>query len=148
MTKFFPDFGVKALLYPGAIAKAYVKSKPIPAYSNLLKQYNFSNLRNPSATTNLQHLEIVAGSYLAVAGAPLGLIGRGRLSLFGALLILWGYARQVILRESAYRNAMNVHIYLGTMFFAALCAFLSIRKDVRKLIHGFRPRRVGKGKYM
>lgn len=52
-----PTVAIKALVYPGAIAKALVKNEAIPSYSNL-------NLHDPSAVTaadaiaDLQRLEV------------------------------------------------------------------------------------------
>ncbi|KAL9387712.1 hypothetical protein Peur_020836 [Populus x canadensis] len=144
-TELYPAFGPKALLYPGAIARSYIKNRTFPCYSKLSKLYNLTNLRKTSASTDLQHLEILAGSYLAVAGAVLGLIRLGRTSLFGTLLILWGFVREVILKNSANVNsARSIHIYPVTMCIALLCAFLTIRKDVRKLIRCCRTRRGAK----
>ncbi|CAK7356568.1 unnamed protein product [Dovyalis caffra] len=146
-TELYPAFGVKAILYPGAIAKAYIKNKTFPSYSKLSQLYNLTNLRKTPASTDLQHLEILAGSYLTVGGAVLGLIRPGRMSLFGTLLILWGFVREVlILKKSANMNsARSIHIYPVTMSIAVLCSFLNIRKDVRKLIRCCRStRRSGK----
>ncbi|KAL3598490.1 hypothetical protein D5086_006408 [Populus alba] len=134
-TELYPAFGPKALLYPGAIARSYIKNRTFPSYSKLPKLYNLTNLRKTSASTDLRHLEILTGSYLAVAGAVLGLVRLDRTSLFGTLLILWGFVREVILKNSADMNsARSIHIYPVTMCIALLCAFLAIRKDVRKLI--------------
>ncbi|CAN1250001.1 hypothetical protein LINPERPRIM_LOCUS7300 [Linum perenne] len=87
--------------------------------------------------------QIVAGSYLSVAGAILGLLRPGRMSLFGALMILWGFAREVILLRSANDHSnppKRIYIY-PQMFLAVLCAFLSIRKDVRWLLRSFKAQR-------
>ncbi|KAF9685272.1 hypothetical protein SADUNF_Sadunf03G0037400 [Salix dunnii] len=144
-TDLYPAFGPKALLYPGAIAKSYIKNKTFPSYSKLSKLYNMTKLRKTSASTDLQHLEILAGSYLTVAGAVSGLMRPGRMSLFGTLLILWGFVREVILKNSANMNsARSIHIYPVTMHIALLCAFLTMRKDVRRLIRCCRTRRGAK----
>lgn len=144
-TELYPAFGPKALLYPGAIAKSYIKNKTFPSYSKLSKLYHLANLRKTSASTDLQHLEILAGSYLTVAGAVLGLVRPGRMSLFGTLLILWGFVREVILKNSASMNpARSIQINAVTMHIALLCAFLTIRKDVGRLIRCCRTRRGAK----
>ncbi|TKY64546.1 hypothetical protein E2542_SST14444 [Spatholobus suberectus] len=62
------DCGSDALLYPGALTKEIYYQKTIPSYKNVLKLYNF-NTRAVSATSDLQHLEILVGSYLSVGGA-------------------------------------------------------------------------------
>lgn len=51
----FPEAVVKVLLYPGTVAKAIFKSKPIPSYSRLLNLYKFKKVY---ATTDIQHLEV------------------------------------------------------------------------------------------
>ncbi|KAJ9179065.1 hypothetical protein P3X46_010889 [Hevea brasiliensis] len=143
-TEICPAFFVQALLYPGAIAKAFRKNRAIPSYDNLLKIYNLTNLKKDSAATDLYHLEILAGSYMTVAGALLGLVRPGRMSFFGTLLIIWGFVREGILRKSANMNPVKTfHIY-PAMFIAVLFAALSIRKDVRKLIRCSRARRAAK----
>ncbi|XP_073264464.1 uncharacterized protein [Populus alba] len=134
-TELYPAFGPKALLYPGAIARSYIKNRTFPSYSKLPKLYNLTNLRKTSASTDLRHLEILTGSYLAVAGAVLGLARLDRTSLFGTLLILW---------SADMNSARSIHIYPVTMCIALLCAFLAIRKDVRKLIRCCRTRRGAK----
>nr|XP_034897059.1 uncharacterized protein LOC118035570 [Populus alba] len=134
-TELYPAFGPKALLYPGAIARSYIKNRTFPSYSKLPKLYNLTNLRKTSASTDLRHLEILTGSYLAVAGAVLGLARLDRTSLFGTLLILWAFDMN---------SARSIHIYPVTMCIALLCAFLAIRKDVRKLIRCCRTRRGAK----
>ncbi|XP_031106334.1 uncharacterized protein LOC116010985 [Ipomoea triloba] len=121
---------VKPLLYPGAMAKALVNKKPIPSYDNLLHIHNFINSKQTLPTLGLNHLEILAGSYLCVAGAVLGVIKKsGRLSLFGLLLIIWGVKKQAIFGKDASRSVL----IFPTMFVALVSAFFSIRKDVRKL---------------
>ncbi|KAI4329314.1 hypothetical protein L6164_021596 [Bauhinia variegata] len=70
----FPLFIVKALLYPGALARAFYEQKTIPSFRKF-------NIKPTSATSDIQRLEVLAGSYLSVAGAFLGLIKPGRMSL-------------------------------------------------------------------
>ncbi|OIT05071.1 PREDICTED: uncharacterized protein LOC109223857 [Nicotiana attenuata] len=136
---------VKALLYPGAVAKAIYKNSPIPSYDNLLKVYKFTNMKEYPVTHDLQNLEVIVGSYLSVAGAFLGLMKSGRFSLIGILLITWGLDKQVL-----FRNSNSVVIY-PTMLIALLSAFFSIRTDVTKLIRFSKPkvslRNVQKAKY-
>nr|GMC77681.1 uncharacterized protein LOC109146951 isoform X1 [Ipomoea batatas] len=129
-SEILPAAMVKPLLYPGAMAKALVNKKPIPSYDNLLHIHNFINSKQTLPTLGLNHLEILAGSYLCVAGAVLGVIKKsGRLSLFGLLLIIWGVKKQEIFGKDASRSVL----IFPTMFVALVSAFFSIRKDVRKL---------------
>ena len=81
---------------------------------------------------------------MTVAGALLGLLRPGRMSLCGTLLIIWGYIREVALRKSANMNPMKGFYIYPSMFIAVVCACLSIRKDVRKLIRSSRARQVAK----
>ncbi|XP_057418222.1 uncharacterized protein LOC130712405 [Lotus japonicus] len=136
----FPLFIVKTLLYPGAFAKAICKQKSIPTYANLLKLHNF-RARAMSATSDLQHLEVLAGSYLAVGGAIAGLIKPGRMSLFGILLLMWG----LIMGKSGFSHDTGIHIY-PAMYVVLLSAFFSIRRDVRKIIRSFNLKHIVKVK--
>lgn len=88
--------------------------------------------------------QIIAGCYLTVGGALLGLINPGRMSLFGILLIIWGLVREGILRKSASMNPIKTFQFYPAMSIAVVFAALSIRKDVRKLIRSSRARQVGK----
>ncbi|XP_057732986.1 uncharacterized protein LOC130948288 [Arachis stenosperma] len=126
----FPVFIVKALLYPGAIAKAIIHWEPFPSFGNLLERHKL-NARPVSAASDLQRLEVIAGSYLSVGGAINGLIKPGRMSLLGMLLLMWGLIREVIMR-----HAKSVHIY-PAIYIAVASAFFSIKKDVRKIVHSF-----------
>ncbi|XP_073226017.1 uncharacterized protein [Cicer arietinum] len=141
----FPHFIVKTLLYPGAFAKAIFTQKTIPSYRNLLNLYDF-NSRTISAASELQRLEVLAGSYLCVGGAILGLMKPGRITLFGILLVIWGLIRILVLGKSGFSHANGVRIY-PTIFIALVSAFFSIRKDVRKIIHTFNLKHVGKAKH-
>ncbi|KAK9229331.1 hypothetical protein WN944_022293 [Citrus x changshan-huyou] len=104
ISEVFPEFVAKVLLYPGALASAIMKGKSIPSYSKLLRLYNFTNLTN-FRKIDLLRLEVLAGSYLSVAGA---LIGARRMSLIGTLLLLWGPVREAIMFrlivENLWRN--------------------------------------------
>ncbi|XP_061365095.1 uncharacterized protein LOC133308481 [Gastrolobium bilobum] len=140
----FPLFIVKALLYPGALAKAICKQKTIPSYKNLLMLDKF-NTRTISAASDLQRLEVLAGSYLSVGGAITGLIKPGRMSLFGILILMWGLIRELIMGKSGFSNAKGIHIY-PAMYIALVSAFFSIRKDVRKLIRSFTRKHIVKAK--
>ncbi|KAI7727396.1 hypothetical protein M8C21_009502 [Ambrosia artemisiifolia] len=136
-----PSGVVKALLYPGAVGKAIFNNKPIPKYSKTLEAYNMNNLKRYSLTTDLQHIEVLAGSYLAVAGAIIGLVKSRRLGLFGLLLLIWGLSKDPRLSKGHlsskyYKNAIS--IYYPTMSIAVLSAFLSIKDDVKKIISCFK----------
>ncbi|KAG2729272.1 hypothetical protein I3760_01G241500 [Carya illinoinensis] len=137
-SELFPAVVVKALLYPGAIANAFFKNKPIPSFNNLLKLYKFTNVKAAPATSDLQRIEVLAGSYLSIAGAIFGLLKPGRMSLFGTLLILWGLVREAIMRKSTSIDPARAIYMYPMMLIAVISAFLSIRKDVRKIVRSYR----------
>ncbi|KAK6148951.1 hypothetical protein DH2020_016476 [Rehmannia glutinosa] len=120
----FPQVVVKALLYPGAIKRSLMEATIIPSPDELLNSYK-SNMREPPAKTDLKQLEVIAGSYLCVAGAILGLIKRGRTSLFGLTLILWGITRDKFIGK----HASEALCTYPEMMITIVIAFLSIRKD-------------------
>ncbi|XP_028779120.1 uncharacterized protein LOC114735598 [Neltuma alba] len=142
----FPPFIVKALLYPGALAKALYNHKTIPNFRNLLKLYKF-NSRQITPTSDLHRLEVLAGSYLSVGGAIMGLMKPGRMGLFGILLLIWGLIRESIMFQSGLDHEKASHIR-PAMWIALVSAFLSIRKDVRKIIRTFRGNQTLKHKYV
>ncbi|XP_022641939.1 uncharacterized protein LOC106773029 isoform X2 [Vigna radiata var. radiata] len=140
----FPRSIVKILFYPGAVAKAICNQKTIPSYKNLLNIHQF-NTRAMSAASDIQHLEVLAGSYLSVGGAITGLIKPGRMGLFGVLLLMWGVIRESIMGTSGFAQTKGIHIY-PAMYIVLISAFFSIRKDVRKLIRTFTRKHVVKVK--
>ncbi|PON50979.1 tail fiber [Parasponia andersonii] len=146
-TKLFPPIAVKALLYPGAIANAFFNDDAIPTYNDFRNSLKFASLNSaPVTLDDLQRLEVLAGSYLSVVGAFVGLVKPGRKSLFGTLLVVWGLAREVILRKSAYvYYGKDIYIH-PAMSIALVSAFLSIRKDVRKIFRSRKSRPVSKSK--
>ncbi|KAI6689969.1 hypothetical protein NL676_026797 [Syzygium grande] len=141
-SELFPQSVVKALLYPGAVANAFVISKTIPSYDDLLDTYNFANSKAVSSAIDLRRIEVLAGSYLMVAGALLSLMKPVRMSFFGALLVIWGLAREVMLAKTAYSNPTKSICMYPALFFAAVSAYASMRKDVRKIVRMCRTREV------
>ncbi|KAL3840950.1 hypothetical protein ACJIZ3_025541 [Penstemon smallii] len=137
-----PQVAVKALLYPGAIRKAFSQDTTIPSHNQLLHSFK-SNMRKTSAITDLKHLEVLVGSYLCVFGALLGLIKPGRMSLIGLGLIVWGILREVFMGNNTSYSGKALNNY-SDMMFALVLAILSVRRDVRKLIKCCKPRRVAK----
>ncbi|KAJ9537756.1 hypothetical protein OSB04_030489 [Centaurea solstitialis] len=134
-----PSGVVKALLYPGAIGKSILNKKPIPKYNKLLDAYKLKNIGHIHSTSDLQHIEVLAGSYLAVAGAIIGLFRSRRLGFFGMLLLCWGLSKEpdgYVAEYKGHKNAISV--YYPTMSIAVLSAFLSIRDDVKKIVSCFR----------
>lgn len=84
--------------------------------------------------------QVLAGSYFSLAGALIGVVIPGRISLLGTLLIIWGIAKEVLFGKQSAAAAKDpdkvvvVCIY-WTMYIALFSAFFSVRGDVRKLIH-------------
>lgn len=81
--------------------------------------------------------QVLAGSYFSLAGALIGLVVPGRISLLGTFLIIWGINKEVIFgKQSAAKDPTKVVVCIyWTMYIALFSAFFSVRGDVRKLIH-------------
>ncbi|KAJ7958757.1 Tail fiber [Quillaja saponaria] len=104
-SEIFPVAVIKTLLYPGAFANGIIKNMTVPSWDNLLDIYNLTQVKEASPVTDLQRLEVLAGSYFSVAGALLGLLKPGRMSMFGTLLIIWGRRQGRDFRKtSKYRS--------------------------------------------
>ncbi|GAB2228174.1 hypothetical protein Droror1_Dr00010004 [Drosera rotundifolia] len=143
-TEVMPIAFVKALLYPGAVANAVIMRTSIPSFNTLLDLYDLNNVKEASASTDIRHLEIVTGSYLSVGGAILGLLSRGRTSLFSMLLLLWGLVKEATWQSSRSTDDTNsVKIY-PTILISILVATLSVKADVRKIIRSFPAKKVTK----
>ncbi|KAJ8751831.1 hypothetical protein K2173_026025 [Erythroxylum novogranatense] len=140
----FPTPAVKALLYPGAIANGLVRNLTIPSWDNLLDIYNLTTVKEAPAITDLQRLEVLAGSYFSVAGALVGILKPGRMSMFGTLLVIWGLVKEGILGKPANTDpAKAVYVY-PTMLIALLCAFSSVKYDVKKVVRSTPARPISK----
>ncbi|GFP95521.1 hypothetical protein PHJA_001696400 [Phtheirospermum japonicum] len=118
-----PRVVVKALVYPGAIKRSFMKGTTIPSPDQLFNSYKY-NMRGNPVTIDLRQLEVIAGSYLCVAGALLGLIKRGRISLIGLILIIWGINK----------HGSEANCIYPEMIITLIIAFFSVRNDVRRLI--------------
>ncbi|KAL1565063.1 hypothetical protein AAHA92_07330 [Salvia divinorum] len=129
---FLPEFVVKALLYPGAVKQSLMKGAAVPSPDQLLHPYKFRKAK----PTDLKQLEVIAGSYLSVAGAFLGLLRHGRMSYFGLILVLWGIAKEMFGGKHS--------CLFPEMVITMVIAFLSMRRDVRKLLKCCKPGRVAR----
>lgn len=133
-SEIFPVPVVKALLYPGAIVNGLVRNMTVPRWDNLLNIYNLTSVKGAPAVTDLQRLEVLAGSYFSVAGALVGILKPGRMSMFGTLLILWGLVKEGILGKPTNTDpAKAVYVY-PTILLAVLCAFSAVKYDVKKVV--------------
>lgn len=72
-----------------------------------------------------------------MAGAILGLLKRGRLSLFGMLLLLWGLIKELIRQNSSCLDACQAVQVSPIMLIALFMALSSIKSDVRVIIRSF-----------
>ncbi|KAJ4958836.1 hypothetical protein NE237_025947 [Protea cynaroides] len=132
-SEIFPVGVVKALLYPGAVVNGIINNKTIPKWDNILTIYNLTNVKEASPMTDLQRLEVLAGSYFSVAGAFVCLLKRGRMSMFGTLLIIWGLVKEGILGKPVNTDpAKAIYVY-PTMVIALVCAFASVKYDINKV---------------
>ncbi|KAJ4952923.1 hypothetical protein NE237_029755 [Protea cynaroides] len=132
-TDVFPVVVVKALLYPGAVANGVINNMTIPRWDNILNIYNLTNAKEASPMIDLQRLEVLAGSYFAVAGALVGLLKPGRMTMFGTLLTIWGLVKEGILGKPVNTDPTKAVYVYPTMVIALVCAFASVKYDAKKL---------------
>ncbi|KAL6534068.1 hypothetical protein OROHE_013901 [Orobanche hederae] len=132
----FPLPVVKSLLYPGAVVNGLISNMTVPSWNNLLTLYNLTDIKNASAVPDLQRLEVLAGSYFCVAGALINMIKPGRMSMFGTLLVVWGLVKEGILGKPANtdQTATTAFVY-PAMLIALVCAFLSVKYDIKKVVN-------------
>ncbi|XP_077210919.1 tail fiber [Tasmannia lanceolata] len=143
-SEIFPIVVVKAMLYPGAIAKGIISNMTVPHWDNILDIYNLTDAKNASALTDLQRLEVLAGSYFSVAGAFIGLLKPGRMSMFGTLLMVWGLVKEGILGKPINTDQTKAVYVYPTMFIALVCAFSSIKYDIKKAVRSSQARPIAK----
>ncbi|CAL0319165.1 unnamed protein product [Lupinus luteus] len=130
----FPLTVVKALLYPGAAANALIHNFSLPKWNGLFELYNLTNAKEASPVTDLQRLEVLAGSYFIVAGALVGLVKPGRMGMFGTLLVIWGLVKEGILGKPVTTDPSKAVYVYPTLVIAMICAFLSVKYDVKKIV--------------
>lgn len=166
----FPPALVKALLYPGALVGGLVSNMAVPGWGDVLQIYNLTEVKNSSPAVDLQRLEVtsppppnsqgtgplqvlcrssslrrfrqvLAGSYFCVAGAVVGLLKPGRMTLFGVLLVVWGLLKEGFLgKPQSTDPAAAVYVY-PTILVALVCAFSSIRYDMKRVTRRNQPPR-------
>lgn len=59
-SEIFPVVAVKGLLYPGAIVSGLITNRTFPSWDNLLDMYNLTRVKEASAVTDLQRLEVLS----------------------------------------------------------------------------------------
>ncbi|KAF5461430.1 hypothetical protein F2P56_017533 [Juglans regia] len=143
-SEIFPVAVMKTLLYPGAVANGLVKNFTVPSWNNLLDIYNLTSVKEAPAVTDLQRLEVLAGSYFSVAGALVGLLRPGRMSMFGTLLVIWGLVKEGILGKPVNTDPTQAVYVYPTMLIALICAFSSVKYDVKKVVRSAPARPVAK----
>ncbi|CAL8996935.1 unnamed protein product [Prunus brigantina] len=143
-SEIFPIPVVKALLFPGAVANGLVRNMTVPSWNNVLDIYNLTNAKESPPVTDLQRLEVLAGSYFAVAGALVGLLKRGRMSMFGTLLMLWGLIKEGILGKPVNTDPTKAVFVYPTMLIAVIAAFSSVKYDVKKVVRSAPARPIAK----
>ncbi|KAF3781617.1 hypothetical protein EJ110_NYTH36568 [Nymphaea thermarum] len=129
----FPTAAVKALLYPGAVVDGLISTMTIPKWNDILDLYNLTAAKSASAMVDLQRLEVLAGSYFSVAGAFVGLMKPGRMSMFGTLLVVWGLVKESFLGKPPNTDPATAVFIYPTMFFALFCAFSSVKYDLNRV---------------
>ncbi|KAK9279488.1 hypothetical protein L1049_013167 [Liquidambar formosana] len=116
----------------------------VPSWDNLLNIYNLTDVKEAPAITDLQRLEVLAGSYFSVAGALIGILKPGRMTMFGTLLIIWGLVKEGILGKPADTDpARSIYVY-PTMLIALVLALSSIKYDVKKAVRSAPARPIAK----
>lgn len=86
--------------------------------------------------------KVLAGSYFCVAGALIGILKPGRMSMFGTLLIVWGLIKEGILNKP---TKVDVYVYVyPTMLLALVCSFMSVKYNMKKVTRGAPARPVAK----
>ncbi|XP_059658114.1 uncharacterized protein LOC132304453 [Cornus florida] len=143
-SEIIPVSVVKGLLYPGAITNGLISNMTVPSWDNLLNIYNLTYAKEASAVTDLQRLEVLAGSYFSVAGALVGIMKPGRMSMFGTLLIIWGLVKEGILGKPVNTDPAKAVFVYPTMLIVLVCAFSSVKYDVKKVMRSAPPRPLAK----
>ncbi|PRQ26772.1 hypothetical protein RchiOBHm_Chr6g0298251 [Rosa chinensis] len=133
-SEIFPVPVVKALLYPGALANGLLRNMTVPSWNNLLEIYNLTNAKEANPVTDLQRLEVLTGSYFSVAGALVGVLKSGRMSMFGTLLLIWGLIKEGILGKPVNTDPTKAVYVYPTMLLALIAAFSSIKYNAKKIV--------------
>lgn len=64
----------------------------------------------------------------------MGLLKPGRMSMFGTLLVIWGLVKEGILGKPVNSDPSKAVYVYPTMVIALICAFSSVKYDVKKVI--------------
>lgn len=69
-----------------------------------------------------------------MAGALVGILKPGRMTIFGTLLIIWGLVKEGILGKPVNPDPSKAVYVYPTMVIALICAFSSVKYDVKKAV--------------
>ncbi|KAL6966789.1 hypothetical protein U1Q18_032583 [Sarracenia purpurea var. burkii] len=64
----------------------------------------------------------------------IGVLKPGRMSMFGTLLIVWGLVKEGILKKTVNTGPTKTVFVYPTMLLALVCAFSSVKYDVKKVV--------------
>lgn len=64
----------------------------------------------------------------------MGILKPGRMSMFGTLLIVWGLVKEGLLGKPVNSDPSKAVYVYPTMVLALICAFASIKYDVKKVV--------------
>ncbi|KAJ7530067.1 hypothetical protein O6H91_15G077400 [Diphasiastrum complanatum] len=124
---------LKLILYPGAFVRHVFVEGNFPRWQNILQEYNLSRLPPPSSTEKFR-IEVIAGSYFAVAGSLVSLLKPGRMSLFGMLLVTWGLMKEGLFDKKVDGEPSPNEVHAQpTLVLALILAVLSIKYDMQKV---------------
>ncbi|RWR77425.1 hypothetical protein CKAN_00591200 [Cinnamomum micranthum f. kanehirae] len=140
----FPTVVVKTLLYPGALANSLISDMTIPGWDNMLNLYDLTDVKNAPTVADLKCLEVLAGSYFSVMGSIVSLVKPGRMTMFGTLLLVWGFVKEGIHSKPVNAEPAKAVCVYPTMFIALVCALSSMKYDVKKAIQNRQARPVAK----
>ncbi|KAL8166465.1 hypothetical protein V2J09_007964 [Rumex salicifolius] len=143
-SEIFPEAVIKGLLYPGAIAHGLARNMSIPTWDNLVNIYNLTDVKEAPTAVDLQRLEVLSGSYFCVAGALIGILKPGRMTMFGTLLVMWGLVKEGLLGKPVNTDPTTSVFIYPTMFLALVCAFASIKYDLKKMTQKAAPKPIAK----
>lgn len=141
-SEIFPVPAVKTLLYPGAVINGIVKNMTVPSWDNLLNIYNLTSVKEASAVTDLQRLEVLflnwwpPISFCFSALSSIGLnFGESLMFIVGKeahMLFLWDI--EYIFAKHIEAMNKNFHLeWFFNLFFSTLVSGFTI--DIGKNFH-------------
>lgn len=66
-----------------------------------------------------------------MAGSLTGILKPGKMSMFGTLLVIWGLVKEGILGKPVNTDPAKAVFVYPSMLVAVLCAFLSVKYDIK-----------------